>query len=294
MIITELYNGQGLGNQLWCYAVTRVIAEKNNYTYGIMSPEKFKGREFMDIDFGNKVVGGHGPEGGPPTSLPDGIANYYKEKMVWHQLYRFLDITPKDDTMLSIQDNTKIDGCMQSYEYLKQDLEKVKSWFNVRPSSGYDKFTDDDVCIIHVRGGDVRGHYTMVNSEYYYRAMNYFKSINPNIKFYALTDDIAATQNMIPGIEIVGATITNEQDSTKANHHIGGPIAIDFNILYNAKNLIIPASSFSWWAAWLNKNKPKVIAPKYWAAHNQSDSFWSCGEMQVDMWNYMDRHGVVS
>jgi hypothetical protein len=103
---------------MWCYAVTRVIAERNNYAYGVMSPEKFKGREFMDIDFGNKVAGGHGPEGGPPSSLPDHITNYYKEKMVWHPLYRFLDITPKDDTMLSIQDNTKIDPILFPYTYL--------------------------------------------------------------------------------------------------------------------------------------------------------------------------------
>ena len=41
MIVTEIYNGQGLGNQLWCYIVTRVIALDNGYDFGIKSPEKF-------------------------------------------------------------------------------------------------------------------------------------------------------------------------------------------------------------------------------------------------------------
>ena len=57
MIITELYNGQGLGNQLWCYAVTRVIAQKNGYDFGIMSRNKFKGSDFLELDFGKEVVG---------------------------------------------------------------------------------------------------------------------------------------------------------------------------------------------------------------------------------------------
>jgi hypothetical protein len=77
MIVTELYEGQGFGNQLWCYVVTRIIAKKNGYKFGIKSPEKFKGKEFLNLDFGQKVIGGTGPEGGPPTSLPEGIEYYY-------------------------------------------------------------------------------------------------------------------------------------------------------------------------------------------------------------------------
>ena len=42
MIINELYNGSGLGNQLWRYTVTRVIADRNGYDFGIMNPQKFK------------------------------------------------------------------------------------------------------------------------------------------------------------------------------------------------------------------------------------------------------------
>ena len=57
MIVTELYNGQGLGNQLWCYFVTRSISNKLGLKYGIMSPEKFKGFQFLNIDFGENVSG---------------------------------------------------------------------------------------------------------------------------------------------------------------------------------------------------------------------------------------------
>ena len=71
MLVTELYKGQGLGNQLACYIATRVIALDKNYDFGIMHPENFKGLDFFNLDFGQKVTGGQGPYGGPPTKLPD-------------------------------------------------------------------------------------------------------------------------------------------------------------------------------------------------------------------------------
>ena len=49
MIVTELYDGQGLGNQLWCYFVTKIIAKHNGYDYGIIGKNKFKGKEFIKI-----------------------------------------------------------------------------------------------------------------------------------------------------------------------------------------------------------------------------------------------------
>ena len=67
MIVTELYNGQGLGNQLWSYVVTRTLALDRGFDFGVMHPEKFKGSAFLDMDFGKQVIGGAGPEGGPPA-----------------------------------------------------------------------------------------------------------------------------------------------------------------------------------------------------------------------------------
>jgi hypothetical protein len=65
MIITELYHGQGLGNQLFAYVTTRMLAHKLGFDFGIIGKENFgdsrvntKGFYFMDLDFGKDVVGG--------------------------------------------------------------------------------------------------------------------------------------------------------------------------------------------------------------------------------------------
>ena len=51
MIVNELYNGSGLGNQLWRYTVTRAIALDNGYEFGIMNPHQFKALKIFDLDF---------------------------------------------------------------------------------------------------------------------------------------------------------------------------------------------------------------------------------------------------
>jgi Glycosyl transferase family 11 len=39
---------------------------------------------------------------------------------------------------------------------------------------------------------------------------------------------------------------------------------LDFQVLLNADRLIIANSSFSWWAAYLNRKNAQVLAPEYW------------------------------
>ena len=290
MIVTELYNGQGLGNQLLCYVVTRLIAERNNYEFGIMGLEKFKGRDFMALDFGNKVVGGSGPEGGPPSKLPDTIRNYYKEKQTFHPDTR-LDITKQDLEMLNVKDHTKIDGIMQSINYIKDHKAKISSWLQISKKS---LKMSDDLCVIHIRGGDFNHSLAMLGASYYSSAIKHMLSMNKDMKFVIVTDDPGTATRILPNIPIVGSSVTNLQDEFKASHHIGGPVGIDYEILNTCKNVIMSASSFGFWPVWTNGNNPNVIAPKYWAAHKQSDGYWSCGESRVDEWKFLDREGSLT
>jgi hypothetical protein len=292
MIVTELYDGQGLGNQLWCYVVTRIISEKNGYDFGVMGMNKFKGRDFMTIDIGTEVIGGEGPEGGPPTTLPETIDFYYKEKIERHPQSN-IDVTKFDNNLLDIKDNTKIDGTMQSYNYVKDYKEKIKTWIKVNDIEPYKKYSSDEICIIHIRGGDFKGSIAMLYSSYYNNCINEVKKIKHNMLFYIVTDDVRTAKTILPNIPIIGSSSTNINDKNKASHHIGGPINIDYYILNNAKNVIMSASSFGWWAVWTNNLNPKVIAPKYWAAHKEDSGYWSCGESLISGWDYMGANGKL-
>lgn len=290
MIVTELYDGQGLGNQLWCYFVTRTLADNLGFEYGIMRPDKFKGRDFMDIDMGNSVIGGIGPEGGPPVSLPVGMKFYYKEFVYEHPI-NGVNISKMDPNLLSIKDNTKIDGCMQSLKYI--DLERIKSWFSINNDKNITDYSSDDICVVHIRGGDFLGSTAILDRNYFKKAKEIILSRNPKIEFVIVTDDINYARGIFPDYPIVGGSATGQSDINKASHHIGGPIWMDWSILYNAKNIILSSSSFSFWPAITNTHDPFVIAPMYWGDFSRSDGYWSCWEMIVDKWMYLDRFGVL-
>jgi hypothetical protein len=288
MIVTEFYNGQGLGNQLWAYAVTKSLAKFYNYKLGIMKFNKFKAKNFIELEYDLDINDGEGPEGGPPNFLPKGILNYYKERM---QVYNSCDISLVDENILNIKDNTKIDGVLQSEKYFLQSKDVISSFFKFNKEI-FD-YSNDNYCIIHYRGGDFPWPNVGLNSNYYEHAIKYIKSINPNINFLMVTDDLIKANKILPGIQIVGSSITNIPDGLKASHHIGGDVSVDFSIMKNAKYLIIANSSFSWWAAYLNKNAKVIMAPKYWARHNVSDGFWSTGDIITKDFLYVDVNGKI-
>lgn len=291
MIITELYNGQGLGNQLWCYAVLRCVANDLGLDFGIMTTEKFKGKEFLDLDFGNTVYGGDGPEGGPPNSLPDEINHYYQERKIDHPTARIL-ISKLDTDLYKISDRTKIEGNFQSIDYIKDHKENLKKWIKIKSDKNIKDYSDPSVCVIHIRGGDFLGSSAYLDTNYYRNSVSKMKESNEMMKFVIVTDDVSYSRSIFPDFPIVGGSSSGETDQFKASHHIGGPIWMDWSILLNSKNSIISASSFSWWPTWLNDDV-NVIAPKYWGDFKRSDGYWSCGDSLIPKWRYMDRNGIL-
>lgn len=276
MIVTELYNGQGLGNQLWSYVVTRTLALDRGLDFGIMNPEKFKGKTFLDLDFGKKVKGGSGPEGGPPTTLPQGILHYYVEKDAWYEKYH-CDIRDYDPGLLSIDDNTKIEGYFQSENFILHRKNEITDWLRIR--EGYDccDFCRDDICILNIRGGEYKGNPELiVPKQYWTDAISNMLLINKNLEFVIITDDVKYARAMLPQYR---------------SFHFN--IGKDYAIVKNAKYLILANSSFSFFPAWTSETVKVVIAPKYWARHNISDGFWACAFNLYRDWMWQDRDGTL-
>lgn len=276
MIVTELYEGQGLGNQLWCYVTTRVIALSRGLRFGIQSPERFKGIDFMDLDFGDQVIGGRGPQGGPPIVLPHGIARYHRERSLIHP--DGSDIRTRDEKLMSVPDGTKIDGCLQDASALLPYRDQIREWLRIRPEHDCRDYSSDDVCVINFRGGGyARDKAFFLPQAYWDRAIERMRAQNPRFRFVVVTDDPKTAKPFFPDFEVVHFSI-----------------AKDYSIILNAHHLIVSNSSFAWFPAWLGPNVKTVIAPKYWARHNTSDGYWSLGYSITPGWTYLDRDGTLT
>jgi len=272
MIATELYGGQGLGNQLWAYVVTRLIADHKGCDFGIMSPERFKGKDFMDLDFGRKI---EGVSEMPTSSLPESIINYHKETC---ELFGTDDGSGIDKELFNIPLNTKVDGNFQSYSYIRGKENKVREWLKFKALHR----TSEDTCIIHMRCGDYKNiQDVFLPLGYYQEAMEVIRKINPHVNFFVVSDEPSLAYKFL-GVPSIGGV---GEDKHKAAHHLGGDIGVDFSYLANAKYVIIPNSSFGWWAAFLNTNAEAIVAPKYWCGWK--DSEWRTGDIKSDNFLYV-------
>ena len=277
MLITELYNGQGLGNQLACYVTTRVLAMDLGYDFGVMHPERFKGADFMDLDFGHPVVGGFGPEGGPPIELPTGIQNYVREKSEIHPISG-ADTRGFDVSLRRISDNTKLDGLLQGEQYFEHRRQEIAEWLKVTPDQEIIGLCRPDICVINFRGGEyVRVKDFFLPPEYWQNAVKFMLKIKPDMHFIVITDDVGHARKFFPNFKVFHFSIA------------GDYLAINY-----ATYLILSNSSFAWFPAWLNVNLKFCIAPKYWGAHNKSDGYWSLKNNLTKGWNYLDRSGTIN
>ncbi|NBX76956.1 MAG: glycosyl transferase [Proteobacteria bacterium] len=271
MIVNEIYNGQGLGNQLANYVTTRVFCKDKNYDFGFMNYYKFKGHDFMNLDFGLPVIGGEGPEGGPPTKLPDGIKYYYREKLTRHP--NGSDITIDDLELEKVQDNTKIDGNFQSETRIWHRKDEIKQWLKVKPEKDCYEYSKENICIINFRGGEwSRDSLFFLNYNYWVNAVNRMLTINPKFRFIVITDDVPLASQFFPAFEV---------------KHFD--IGTDFSIVKNAHYLIVSNSSFAYYAVLTSDTIKYILAPKYWGRHNISDGYWSCGYNIFKNHNYIDR-----
>jgi len=275
MILTEIYDGQGMGNQLACYVTTRVVAKDLGYDFGIMNPHKFKCLDFMDLDFGLPVTGGSGREGGPPDTLPDGIQYYFKER--YNVLPNGANVTIDDPNLLQIPDNTKIDGIFQSENQIIHRRDEIRQWLKVKPEKDCYDYSDPNICIINYRGGEyasVRDFH--LNGEYWEYAIKRMQTININFRFVVITDDVERASAQFPDFEVKHFDISK-----------------DFTIIKNAHYLILSNSSFPYFATLLSDTVKYILAPKYWGRYNISDGYWACGYNIFRDHVYIDREGSL-
>jgi hypothetical protein len=187
-----------------------------------------------------------------------------------YRLHHYLDVTfgtegvpynergcPYDAGTLTAPEDSKFVGYWQSEKYF--NIPVVRAAF-YRPRGTANAATEDIVSriddksvFIHARRGDftapslanILGCYP---PEYYQAAMTKFPV---GTKFFAFSDDPEWCRKHMPAAEIV----TANQES--------GMECWDIWCMNQFPAGIISNGSFSWWSAWLGREK-RVIAPKVW------------------------------
>jgi hypothetical protein len=235
----------------------------------------------MDVDFGKPAQGE--------------FTNFYEKWIHYPHSGEIINVTMLDNRIYSISDNTRLigdggahGGIYQCEDYFIDIKDEVIEWFKIKHEKSleynnklneFNITLDENLCVINFRGGEYRGiHSTLLRKEYWRDSINHMLSINQNMKFIVITDDPEFAKLYMP-FDI-------------PTYHLD--IGFDFYVVNQSKWVILSNSTFGWWAAWLNTNTNKILAPKYWAKHNISDGYWCVGESYTRGFTYIDREGNLS
>lgn len=278
MVGTEFINGQGLGNQLFCYVTARALALENGYEFGTAGQERFavnihsnRGMYFMDVDLGHVITEEEKTNFQVYHDAEDRLFIGNSKHDLMHGCY----VAGADSKIHQIEDNTLIYGNMQDESYFIKYLPQVKQWLKVKPEYDSYEYSRENLCVINMRGGEYTGSpELLINRRYWLHGMEEMKKIRPDMEFVIITDDVETAQKMLPGIEA---------------HHFD--IDKDYVTLKNAHYLLLSNSSFACLPAYTSETLKFAIAPKYWARHNVSDGYWASEQNIYSLFHYMDRKG---
>lgn len=255
MIAGIFHKGSGLGNQLFRYITTRVLALDKGYEWGMINGADFKGEFFKDFEFVKDepyVLG---------VIPPENVKKWEEKKVI----EKGVDIRSYDPEINFIEDNTIIEGEFQDERYWGHRLPEIREWLKVEPLE-----MPDDVCVINFRGGEYSVYPDLfLTKEYWDEAIQLMRDkfqpivadVVQELKFEVHTDDPALARQFFPNFKIIdNAMITDDKRYSQ--------IALNWRSIRYAKYLIIANTSFAILPALLNENVKTVIAPRYWARHN--------------------------
>ncbi|MCQ2788789.1 MAG: alpha-1,2-fucosyltransferase [bacterium] len=245
----------GLGNQFFQYALGYAICQEHGQELLLdkSAYETYK-RRVVELDNFNLTV----------KYAPEELINQLNKKRIFGKtLYKDkrFSFTP---SLLKIKNSAYLKGFWQTEKYFKKYEKDVKNLFKFKDYSfiqNHDLLSEiqstNSVSINlrlceYVSNLEIAKIHYICKENYYKNALNYINDKLENPKYYVFSDDIEMAKGYLPsGYEYVFCNTANWKE--------------DLYFMQNAKHNIIANSSFSWMAAWLNKNEEKiVVAPTQW------------------------------
>ncbi len=172
-----------------------------------------------------------------------------------------------DENLFKVKPNTYIEGFFQSEKYFKDIGTEIRADFQFKnlPDEENQKLIEKigttNSISLHIRRCDYvkkkryKNLYAKCTLDYYKRGVEYIEGKYNNPTLFIFSDDI----------NWVMENLNLPYESVYVSHNTGNKSYEDMRLMSLCKHNIIANSSFSWWGAWLNDNKEKiVIAPQKW------------------------------
>ncbi|MBD5473526.1 MAG: alpha-1,2-fucosyltransferase [Lachnospiraceae bacterium] len=222
----------------------------------------------------------------------------FGRKAVWYE-----EQGSYDPQVLSF-DSMYLKGGFQSEKYFEDIKDEVRSTYqfpeldemhlpeklHLVTQSCLNKIEGCESAALHMYRGDSRNNeelYDGICTEQYYEgAVRYIQDRHPNAVFFIFSNEpkwvkgwvIALMKSQIKeGMskeEIRG--LESRFVLVEANSQHTG--YLDMFLMSRCKHNIISNSSFSWWAAWINKNPDKLVcAPSRWKNEGESNEVYTAG-----------------
>ncbi|MCJ7800829.1 MAG: alpha-1,2-fucosyltransferase [Candidatus Marinimicrobia bacterium] len=282
MIITRI--SAGLGNQLFQYATARAISVKLNR------------KLFLDNSWYDNIKSIEDYSNPNATTIRYFLLNYFniqsrainKIHLNWikrleirsknSKVYKFLLDGPLNNfsyttinndnfSLEFIQEHPHVyltgywqnNDIIEEYKYLLYNDLILKHPLSVNNQTYLKSINSTNSVAIHFRRGDYqskpksRDVHASCSNNYYYEGIEYLRNKINNLHYFIFSDDKTWVKN---NLDFNAGTTFIDNDGPNYEH---------LYLMSQCKHQITANSTFSWWAAWLNKNTEKIIVtPKYW------------------------------
>ncbi len=259
----------GLGNQMFQYALGRVLSIKNKTNlkldisfFDLRLSNMTKRNYYLDV-FNIKA------EVKNKNKILTNIFSLFRKIMGIHGQEKNFNFDPY---ILSLGPNTYLEGYWHSPKYFEGYEDVIRKDFTLKNSVAQNiqdlmnEIENQNSLCIHVRRGDYVGnkYYKVVNNEYYKKGIEKISSMTNIGKIYVFSDDINwCKENLSFGAPTM--FVGDEYAGIKGEGHM--------SLMSCCRYFIIANSSFSWWGAWLSNYPDKiVVCPKQWFSNSAIDT----------------------
>ncbi|OBR89895.1 glycosyl transferase family 11 [Clostridium ragsdalei P11] len=259
-VIIKVYGG--FGNQLFCYACGYAVSKLNQVpliidtTQQDNDPSREVEIDKLNISYQQRITFKKSK-----NLFGRVILNRFRlRKYIGWNTMSIVEKKPYsfDKFVFNIGNrNVYLTGYWQSYKYFDEIRDDLLDLFSPTYTVSKDMLNlkkqvlNCNSVAVHIRRGDYVQIGCAVNMNYYDQAIEIILKKIENPIFYIFSDDMNFAKQYFKKFKGIECVLIQYASKNKTLD--------DFFLMASCKNQIIANSSYSWWAAYLNKNIEKII-----------------------------------